>query len=1414
MATAGSPIQLKVSKSTLSMFLRTKCDKELFLSLHDKKAMASAGLPEPIKRPGIGILAVHGKDFEVVRNDQLVRLFGGIVQCSRNADQYGTVDLQAVLTAVTSVPQLILQGHFSIGAQQSTVLSTLGLDAVDISQVPPITDFVPDIFYIRDAQAGDQEVLPNGTRGPISELVELRKAICVLDVKHTSESNPSYCSEIAMYAVMLANWLQARPQLASRFFVSLDARLWTRHNQVDSELDKAEVHGGATQQVLLDALMADSEDAQLRFYLPTIRSFFINVARVVRTGRTPGQGWQALEWHISGSCSACDWLGDRRHMGPTHRGVVDGTPDNYCMPLAASTGHLCLVPGITRGAKKVLHKNTVVDTAGLAGALGHPALQQHTLLKKEAKAFPARSAAINSGSVSRDIDGAIASLVRGANILLYASINFDSSSGFLTGLALSGIATTFTAGQAPRRFRPVPFIVDDKLLQAEWVALEGFLTQIATWIETAEQMKGGASITGQIHFWEQRQFQELCNAMGRHLPRVLALSARRAKALAWVFASDEMLERADAVEAATIVTVEDIVRRLVFAPSRHVITLFDTVEHYRRNAYSPAITDSYYREYLSNGIPRERIYELWAHTPQVKRGVTTIPRNTLIAQYSDALERQSSALETVCEKLREDYRGQFRAKEARIPVSVPRGASNVAFDAKLWLWWDDLDFNTSQLEAHIGLSMDGERLEATYEAIVLRGGMHLGGDLYQFNIASSSSEAKFKEDSRLTIGKVGTPGMPLQRAGSIVAPGAPQFQGAPEVLQMPLWSAIEARLVVFDRVRLVAQVEILCRREAGLVPYLMQHSSISLLNDIFLVEAKKPKMFNWAEFSQPILQAIGNPRIATPDPNAVRAIGVSPPARRTYDAESPAARVLWAPGVLQQQVVLAGATAGALADAVSACHSLNNSQRDAVAHALERQLTVIWGPPGTGKTNTLAAMLHAMTVQAVASNTPLRVLVTGPTYKAVEEVMHRTAKFLSQDPSARCVMYVGYSRGRALGATPQGIASHITYDNMVFEAGNAEWQGCTQLLASNSGVTIVGCQIMQGRQFAKALGSSVLHPVFDVVVVDESSQVPVAKALAAFSGLRDDARVVVAGDHLQMPPIAAIEAPKDAAYLVGSIQTYLLERPFAVPVQKCVLDTNYRSADHIVDFARSIGYPQSLTAAYGNCRLHLMQPLPARLDYWPSYPWAQVFDRVLDPDTRVATVLHDDDISSQGNKYEAQVVANLVRGLRHSVSGALDNWGLKPKPHSTPSAEDFWSECVGIVTPHRAQRALVVQALTEIWPAETDHISGAVDTVERFQGGERHTIIVTFGVADVDVISGEEVFLMQLERTNVAISRAMAKCIVVMPRALAAHVPEDRRALETAFAIKDFVEDFCSLRVDDVLQSSDGDRGVQVRYRP
>jgi len=54
-----------------------------------------------------------------------------------------------------------------------------------------------------------------------------------------------------------------------------------------------------------------------------------------------------------------------------------------------------------------------------------------------------------------------------------------------------------------------------------------------------------------------------------------------------------------------------------------------------------------------------------------------------------------------------------------------------------------------------------------------------------------------------------------------------------------------------------------------------------------------------------------------------------------------------------------------------------------------------------------------------------------------------------------------------------------------------------------------------------------------------------------------------------MPPIEALDPPKGAEYLVGSIQTYLLKR-FALAPQELLV--NYRSNEDLVAYARTLGY--------------------------------------------------------------------------------------------------------------------------------------------------------------------------------------------------------------------------------------------------
>jgi DNA replication ATP-dependent helicase Dna2 len=103
--------------------------------------------------------------------------------------------------------------------------------------------------------------------------------------------------------------------------------------------------------------------------------------------------------------------------------------------------------------------------------------------------------------------------------------------------------------------------------------------------------------------------------------------------------------------------------------------------------------------------------------------------------------------------------------------------------------------------------------------------------------------------------------------------------------------------------------------------------------------------------------------------------------------------------------------------------------------------------------------------------------------------------------------------------------------------------------------------------------------------------------------------------------------------------------------------------------------------------------------------------------------------------------------------------------------DDFWRRGVGVVTPHRAQQALVLSELERAIPgARADLVRGAVGTVERFQGQQRDVIIVSYALGDPDAIAEEDEFLMSFNRFNVAASRARAKLIVLVSQQVISHL--------------------------------------------
>ncbi|KAI0435604.1 P-loop containing nucleoside triphosphate hydrolase protein, partial [Xylaria telfairii] len=86
--------------------------------------------------------------------------------------------------------------------------------------------------------------------------------------------------------------------------------------------------------------------------------------------------------------------------------------------------------------------------------------------------------------------------------------------------------------------------------------------------------------------------------------------------------------------------------------------------------------------------------------------------------------------------------------------------------------------------------------------------------------------------------------------------------------------------------------------------------------------------------------------------------------------------------------------------AYQAAIKLNKSQNAAVEAALRHPLVCLWGPPGTGKTQTIVAAIIALEQNL----TKERILVTAPTHNAVDNVMRR---YLSiANPDKRSVLRV------------------------------------------------------------------------------------------------------------------------------------------------------------------------------------------------------------------------------------------------------------------------------------------------------------------------------------------------------------------------------------------------------------------------
>ena len=425
--------------------------------------------------------------------------------------------------------------------------------------------------------------------------------------------------------------------------------------------------------------------------------------------------------------------------------------------------------------------------------------------------------------------------------------------------------------------------------------------------------------------------------------------------------------------------------------------------------------------------------------------------------------------------------------------------------------------------------------------------------------------------------------------------------------------------------------------------------------------------------------------------------------------------------------------------------SLNDSQNRALRKVLEAEdVAFIHGPPGTGKTTTL---VHAI-VQVVKQER--QVLVCAPSNAAVDLLADKlsekglsvlrighparvTEQSLSKTLDARIASHVHYQELRKLRKQMEQIKDSALKYKRKFGFHEKEQRRLllqeAKALKSDADALefyIINDLLQNTEVICSTLvGSS--HPVlrgkkFKTSFIDEAAQ---ALEPATWIPVLRSERIIFAGDHFQLPPtIKSNEAAKQG------LSKTLFEKGIARhPEMSSMLQMQYRMHEHIMEFPSKYFYKDELVA-HDSVRHHVLRPNQSPVDFIDTAGCG--FTEMQDPETL-----------SRYNEEEAHLLISQVERLVTEVSE--EHW----------NTEQF---TLGIITPYRAQ-VDHLNKLAEASPVLTPLKKLiSINTVDAFQGQERDVIAISFVRSNND---GEVGFLGDIRRTNVAMTRARKKLIMV-----------------------------------------------------
>ena len=421
---------------------------------------------------------------------------------------------------------------------------------------------------------------------------------------------------------------------------------------------------------------------------------------------------------------------------------------------------------------------------------------------------------------------------------------------------------------------------------------------------------------------------------------------------------------------------------------------------------------------------------------------------------------------------------------------------------------------------------------------------------------------------------------------------------------------------------------------------------------------------------------------------------------------------------------------------------LNRTQEEAVNKVLwAKDVAVVHGPPGTGKTTTLVEAIYE------TLRRENQVLVCAQSNMAVDWISEKLVdrgvnvlrignptrvndKMLSFTYERRFEDHPDYAQLWAIRKAIRELRAHR-------KRGDDKYHQKLERLkerATELEIRINAQLFGEARVIASTLVGSAHRLLerqkFGTLFIDEAAQ---ALEAACWIPLRKVSRVVLAGDHCQLPPTV-----KSIAALKGGLGKTLMERIVEnKPEVVTLLKMQYRMNEEIMRFSSSWFYGNQVESA-------------------PEVKYRSILDFDI-PMTWIDTSQFE--IPEESNlTFKEQFVGESF-GRINKAEAELTLLTLETYFNKIGKQRILDERLdVGIISPYRAQVQYLRRQIKKKEWAKPYRQLISVNTVDGFQGQERDIILISLVRANDD---GQIGFLRDLRRMNVAITRARMKLIIL-----------------------------------------------------